>query len=96
MAFICHATWTVKDGNLDAVLDALPQVTPPSRAEAGVRLCQPYRDQAKPDVVHLFEVYDEAAFQAHTSTEHFQKWVIGTVVPLLADRVRSFYKTIDA
>jgi quinol monooxygenase YgiN len=97
MAFVCLATWTVKDGHLDAVLDALRQVAPPSRAEPGVRLYQPYRDPARPDVLHLFEVYDdEAAFASHVESAHFQKWVIGTVVPLLDDRVRVFYETIDA
>ena len=89
MAFVCHATWTVKDGNLDAVLDALRQVAPPSRAEPGVRLYQPYRDPARPDVLHLFEVYDdEAAFASHVESTHFQKWVIGTVVPLSAAMLR--------
>jgi quinol monooxygenase YgiN len=97
MAFVCRATWTVKEGSLDIVLDALKQVSPPSREEPGVRYYQSYRDPAAPNVVRLFEVYDdEAAFKAHGETEHFQKWVIGTVVPVLDNRIREFYETIDA
>ncbi len=96
MAFICHATWTVKEGYLPAVLDALGNVAPASRAEPGVRFYQPYRDPAEPNVVRLFEVYDdEDAFKAHGESEHFQQWVIGTIVPLLQDRVRAVYETID-
>jgi quinol monooxygenase YgiN len=97
MAFICHATWTVKEGNMSAVLDALRNVAPASRAEPGARFYQPYRDPAEPNVVRLFEVYDdEAAFKAHCESDHFKKWVLGTAVPLLEDRVRALYETIDA
>ena len=96
MAFVCHATWTVGDGNLPAVLDALAAVAPLSRAEPGNRLYQPFRDPAEPRVIHLFEVYDdETAFKAHGESEHFRRWVIDTAVPLLDDRVRVFYETVD-
>ena len=97
MAYICRATWTVKDGSMDTVLHALEQVSPASRAEPGVQYYQAYRDPAAPNVVRLFEVYDdEAAFQAHCASEHFKTWVLGTAVPELEDRVRAFYETIDA
>lgn len=97
MAFVCHATWTVRDGSLDAVFDALRHVSPPSREEPGTQFYQAYHNPAEPNVVHLFEVYDdEASFRAHCESEHFQKWVIGAAVPLLEDRVRAFYETISA
>jgi quinol monooxygenase YgiN len=96
MAFVCQVTWTVKEGDLDTVLDAIRQVAAPSRQEPGVRVYQPYRDPDKPNVIRLFEVYDdEAAFKIHCDSEHFQKWVLGTAVPLLEDRVREFYETIE-
>jgi 4-carboxymuconolactone decarboxylase len=96
MAFVCQVTWTVKEGDLDTVLDAIRQVAAPSRQERGVRVYQPYRDPDKPNVIRLFEVYDdEAAFKIHCDSEHFQKWVLGIAVPLLEDRAREFYETIE-
>jgi quinol monooxygenase YgiN len=44
----------------------------------------------------LYEQYDdEAAFQAHLASEHFQRIVVPQIVPLLAERSRETFRTLD-
>jgi quinol monooxygenase YgiN len=94
MAYVVTAVWIAKPGQEDAVTDILRQLVPASRAEPGCRIYQPYRDAAEPQVFRLFEVYDdEAAFQAHFESEHFQRLVLGEAIPLLDGRERAFYET---
>jgi quinol monooxygenase YgiN len=97
MATVLQATWRVKPGNEAAVLDALEQLASRSRAEPGCRLYQPYHDPDTPGVIHIFEIYDdEEALAAHGSSEHFQELVVGKVIPLLEDRERRYFETLDA
>ena len=44
----------------------------------------------------IFEIYDDqAAFEAHGASEHFQKIAAGEAFPLLESRERAFYETLD-
>ena len=96
MAIVLNATWTVRAGAEEAVLDALRGVAAESRQEPGCRLYQPYRDPADPRVFHIFEIYDdEAAVEAHGASEHFRTQVLERAVPLLERRERAFFETID-
>ena len=97
MAYVVTATWTVQEGHEGEVLDAVKQLTPPSRQEPGCRFYQAYLDPENPRVVRLFEIYDdEAAYKAHGESEHFQRLGFGLAVPLLENCERAFYQTIDA
>ena len=97
MAIVLQATWTVKAGNEAAVLDVLRKLAPLSRAEPGCRLYQAYHDPDAPGVFHLFEIYDdEEALAAHGSSEHFRRLVVGEAVPLLENRERRYFETIEA
>lgn len=96
MAFVCSATWTVKPGEEETVRDALEKLSPASREEPGNLYYQAYQDPAEPSVFRIFEVYaDEAAFTAHGTYPHFQKWAAGQAVPALAIRQKDFYETLD-
>lgn len=96
MAVVLRATWTVREGSEEAVLDALRSVAARSRQEPGCRLYQPYRDPAEPRVFHIFEIYDDqAALDAHGASEHFKTYVLETAVPLLENRQRAVFETID-
>ena len=47
----------------------------------------PHRDPEDPKVFYIYEVYDdEAAYTAHTETEHFQRDGFGDAIPRLAER----------
>lgn len=96
MAFVCSATWTAKPGRIQTVLDALSELAPASREEPGCIYYQPYQDPETPDVVRIFEVYDDrAAFDAHGASDHFQRLALGVAIPELENRERDFYETVE-
>ena len=97
MAYVVAATWTAKPGSEDVVIQALKELTPPSREEPGCRFYQAYRDPEEPLVFRLFEIYDdEAAYQAHGASEHFKRIGLERAIPVLESRERAFFETIDA
>jgi quinol monooxygenase YgiN len=92
MAYVVSVTWTAKDGEEDAVAAALERLREPTLAEPGVEAWIPHRDPANAAVFHIYERYaDEAAYTAHTETEHFQRDGFGDAIPRLAERRREFY-----
>jgi len=97
MAVVLKATWTANEGAEATVLDAIEKLTPPSRAEAGCRFYQAYRDPTEPRVFHIFEIYDdEDAVAAHGASVHFKEYALGQAIPVLESRQREFFETIDA
>jgi quinol monooxygenase YgiN len=96
MAYVVTARWVAKEGEEDAVLRAVEQLIPASRAEPGCRFYQPNRDPENHRVFFFYEIYDdEAAYKAHGESEHFQRLGFGDAVPRLEGRERVFYETID-
>jgi quinol monooxygenase YgiN len=96
MAYVVSAIWTANEGSEQAVLDALSELAPLSREEPGSVYYQAYQDPEEPRVFRLFEVYaDEAGYQAHMDSDHFQRLAFGTAIPLLESRERAFYETLD-
>jgi quinol monooxygenase YgiN len=96
MGYVIRATWTARAGEEAAVLGALRELAPLSRAEPGCLVYQAYQDPAEPRVFRLFEVYaDEDAFKAHAASEHFQRIGLGDAIPRLENRERAFYQTLD-
>jgi quinol monooxygenase YgiN len=83
-------TWEAKPGEADAVADTLDRMAAAVRAaEPGTLLFRPHRS---PDNDHLFFLYelfvDQAAFETHQKTAHFQTLILGGAVPKLARRER--------
>jgi len=96
MGYVVRATWTAQPGSEHIVHQALAELAPPSRQEPGCRFYTAYQDPKEPLVFHLFEIYDdEAAYQAHGASEHFQRLAFGTAIPVLAGRERAFFETLD-
>jgi quinol monooxygenase YgiN len=96
MAFALTARWTAKAGEEEKVLAAIRQLVGPSRDEPGCRFYHATRDPQDPRVFLLFEIYDdEDAYKAHGDSEHFARYGHGLALPLLEDRERHFYETID-
>jgi quinol monooxygenase YgiN len=96
MPYVVTATWTVREGSEDTVLDAVRELTPLSRAEPGCRFYQAYHDPQEPLVIHLFEIYDdERAYQAHGDSEHFKRLGFGQAIPALDKRERAFFLAIE-
>lgn len=96
MAFVCSATWIAKIGSEEVVREALEHLSPASRNEPGNQFYQAHQDPEEPHIFYIFEVYDdEAAFKAHGTYEHFEKWALGQAIPALTDRQRKFSETLD-
>jgi quinol monooxygenase YgiN len=96
MSYVVEATWIAEVGHAETVLEALRQLAPLSRAEPGCRFYQVYGDPAEPRVFRIFEIYDdEAAFAEHGASEHFQRYGFGLAIPLLENRERAFFETLD-
>jgi quinol monooxygenase YgiN len=93
MTFVVAATWIAKDGEQDAVANALRQLAGPSRQEAGMILYQPHRDPEDPTVFFLYEQYvDKRAYDEHASSAHFKKHALNDAIPRLESRARSFFE----
>jgi len=74
--FTIFVTITVKPGCRDKVLSLLKENARGARAdEPGCRTFDVLVSPEDPDILHAYEVYDdEAAFQAHRDSPHFQAW----------------------
>jgi quinol monooxygenase YgiN len=91
MEFAIVVRYKTGRGEEDRVAGALRNMIEPSRAEPGNLDYQVLRDTEDPSVFVLVERYtDEAAFEAHRSSEHFGKWLKGEVLPNLEERTPFF------
>ena len=80
-----HFTFAPKDA--DRVEALFRELRDASRKEAGVIQFDVGRSREKPNVFALWEVYrDQAAFDAHVASEHFQRLVANGVRPLAQER----------
>jgi len=97
MAYVVAATYRTKEGEEDKVLEILQIMEPLSREEPGCLFYQAHRSPEDPRVFFLYEQYaDEAGYQAHMATPHFDEHIKGEAIPRLETRERAFYITIDA
>lgn len=81
------ATWKVKEGHVETVLDILKTVREESVKEKGNLFYKVHQSNADINIIVLFEGYiDEPAVTEHRSTAHFKDLVIGKIVPLLESR----------
>jgi quinol monooxygenase YgiN len=96
VAFALAARWVIREGEEEAVLEAIRQLAGPTRAEPGVLLWQPHRDLDDPRVLFIYEQYaDREAYEAHGASAHFARWGKGEALPRLEDRERAFYETLE-
>jgi quinol monooxygenase YgiN len=81
------ARWQVKEGQLDTVLNLLPEVVTKSTAEEGNLFYTVHQSNSDVNTLVLYEGYkDEAALNEHRNSAHFQTLVIGEIIPVLEDR----------
>lgn len=90
------AKYVAQAGQGDAVEQALRRMAPlVRRNEPGCTLYHANRSVEHRDVFLLYEHYvDQAALEAHRTTEHFQAIIEGTIVPLLESRQRELYDSV--
>lgn len=96
MAHAVAVTWVAKEGEEERVRALLEEIAPVVRDEPGCLMYIVHRSNEDPRTFFLYEQYvDEAAFQAHRETEHFQELVLGEAVPLLESRTPIHYETLE-
>jgi quinol monooxygenase YgiN len=94
MAYVLTAKWTAREDEVPAVEAALRRLIAATRTEPGNLVYQCHRDPSDPRVFLLYEMYeDEAAFQAHASSPHFDEYAVHDAIPRLESRERHFYVT---
>ena len=96
MTYVVTAHWRAKEGEEEQVAQMLARNAALSREEPGCLMFVGHRSVEEPRNFFLYEQYvDDAAFQAHTETQHFKDIVLGDVVPRLEARERAFYEPVD-
>ena len=90
--FLTIAHYTISAGNERAVLDLVCELETESRTEEGCVAFDAYLKPGDDRELVLLERYETAAdFDAHRATPHFERLVLGQIVPLLSSRtVESF------
>lgn len=96
MAYVVAAWWKAKEGQEDTIAGVIEKMTPLSREEPACLFYQAHRSVEDPGLFFLYEQYvDEAGYEAHMATPHFEEYVKGVAIPSLESRERSFYETLD-
>jgi quinol monooxygenase YgiN len=96
MAFVLVARMTAREGEQDRAAELIDKLVAGSRAEPGNVHYIPHRDPEDPRVFMIYEQYrDKSAFEEHGQTEHFQTLAANQLFPLMEERERNFYETID-
>jgi len=96
MAYVLVVRMTARDGEQDRVAELIPRLVEATRTEPGNLHYIAHRDPEDPRVFLIYEQYrDKAAFEEHGQTEHFTRLGPGALFPLMEDRRREFYETID-
>ncbi|QGK74288.1 putative quinol monooxygenase [Flavobacterium sp. SLB02] len=81
------ATWKVKEGQIENVLNLLKTVHDESVQEKGNLFYTVHQSNSDLNTILLFEGYtSEAAVTTHRNSSYFQEIVLGQIVPLLESR----------
>jgi quinol monooxygenase YgiN len=96
MAYTLVVRMTAPEGEQDRAEELIRRLGEASRQEPGVVHYIAHRDPEDPRVFLMYEHYrDQAAFEAHGQTEHFQQIALGELFPMLESRERGIYETLD-
>lgn len=72
---VLHATFPLDPAKRDEALDLIEDLVEQSQSEGGMVDYRAATDVSDPNVVRFFEQYEnEAAFEAHSQTDHFQEF----------------------
>ncbi|HAE84091.1 MAG TPA: antibiotic biosynthesis monooxygenase [Ktedonobacter sp.] len=97
MAFVVAALWRAKKGQEQTIQRVIEIMTPLSRQEPACVYYQAQLSTNDPQLFFLYEQYvNEAGYEAHMATPHFEQYVKGEAIPNLESRERAFYETLDA
>ncbi|KQR70715.1 putative quinol monooxygenase [Pedobacter sp. Leaf176] len=91
------ATWKVKEGNIENILEILKTVSAESIKEEGNLFYKIHQGNTDSNTIVLFEGYaNEAALDEHRNSAHYKDLVVGQLIPLLESREVILTSPIDA
>jgi quinol monooxygenase YgiN len=86
----------VREGTEEDVAAVMPEIVAASRGEPGCLMYLAHRHLEVPRRFMFYEQYvDEAAFTAHTQSEHYQRLVVPVIAPSVETRERGTYDVIE-
>lgn len=95
MSFVLVVRMKAKEGEEGSALEVIRELAEATRQEPGCELYIPCQDPEDPRSFLFYEQYvDQAALEAHGSSEHFQRLAVGQLWDLLDSRERTFYETV--
>jgi quinol monooxygenase YgiN len=93
--FILAVTYVVREGHETEAVGYLKELESASRQEPGCRMYVVQRARNNPRKFHLYEQYDdEAAFDAHRDTAHFQRFGKNGLQAIAESRDAEFYEPL--
>jgi quinol monooxygenase YgiN len=96
MAYTLVVRLTAPEGEQDRAEELIRRLGEASRQEPGVVHYITHRDPEDPRVFLIYEQYrDQAAFEEHGQTAHFKELALAELFPMLENRERSIYETLD-
>ena len=94
MGYVVAVRWIAKSGHGDRVAEIQEEFTPLARLEPGCRKFFVSRSRDDSDHFFLYEEYDdEAAFDTHTRTPHFERLIRGEALDLLEVSEKAVYES---
>ena len=92
--YIVTVEFTLKPDRVSAFLPLMVENARASRErEPGCRQFDVCQDPAKPEVIFLYEAYDDrAAFDSHLATAHFKEFDAAVTVMVAGKVVRTYYR----
>jgi quinol monooxygenase YgiN len=95
MSFVLVVRMKAKEGEEGHAAELAGELAAASRQEAGCEAYVPCRDPEDAGSFLIYEQYrDQAAFEAHGASEHFQRLAVGGLFELMESRERTFYETL--
>jgi quinol monooxygenase YgiN len=96
MSVVLVVRMKVKEGEEENAIALVRELAEETRKEPGNELYIPCRAAEDPRSLLLYEQYaDQAALEAHGTSEHFQRLAVNGLFGLLdGERERTFYETV--
>jgi quinol monooxygenase YgiN len=96
MAFTLVVRMTAREGEQERAAQLIPRLVEASSAEPGNLQYVAHRDPEDPRVFLMYEQYrDKAAFEQHGASDHFKELALGELFPLMEERRREIYETLE-
>ena len=95
MSYVLIVRMKAQEGNEERAVQVMAELATASREEPGCEAYVPCRETEDRGSFAIFERYrDQAAFEEHGQTEHFQRLAAGELFGLMESRERVFYEPL--